>query len=56
MSHEHHVDEPADVGPDLPRADRSTAPQSAYTTGEVGRGLAVLVVGLLLTYGLALAL
>lgn len=35
---------------------RSTAPQSAYTTSQVGTGLVVLLVGVALTFGLAIAL
>jgi len=35
---------------------RSTAPQSEYTTRDVGVGVAVLSVGLVLTFGLALGL
>jgi len=35
---------------------RSTAPQSDYTMRDVGVGVAVLAVGLVLTFGLSLAL
>jgi hypothetical protein len=35
---------------------RSTAPQSAYTLREVGIGLAVTAVGLVVTFGVPLAL
>ena len=35
---------------------RSTAPQSDYTMRDVGVGIAVLAVGLVLTFGLSLAL
>lgn len=35
---------------------RSTAPQSDYTMRDVGVGAAVFAVGLVLTFGLALAL
>jgi hypothetical protein len=35
---------------------RITSPMEEFTTAAVGRGLAVLVVGLLLTFGVALAL
>jgi hypothetical protein len=35
---------------------RSTAPQSDYTMRDVGVGFAVLAVGLVLTFGLSLAL
>lgn len=55
MSHEHHAGDP-EVEPGLPRGDRSTAPQSEFGSREVAIGLAVLAVGLLLTFGLALAL
>lgn len=53
---EHHDVEEPDVQPEYPKAARTTAPQSAYTSGHVAVGVAVLAVGLLLTYGLALAL
>ena len=55
MADHHEVEDP-DVQPTLPKAERTTAPQSEYTMGQVGTGLAVLVVGLVLTFGLALAL
>lgn len=55
MAEDHEVDEP-DVQPDLPERVRRTAPQSEYTMGDVGTGLAVLAVGLVLTFGLALLL
>ncbi|WP_435116166.1 DUF7550 family protein [Halolamina sp. C58] len=35
---------------------RVTAPMQEFTTGEAGIGAAVLVVGLVLTFGLALGL
>lgn len=35
---------------------RSTAPQSAYDGREIGYGIAVLLVGLLVAFGLPLAL
>ncbi len=35
---------------------RVTAPMQEFTTGQVGKGAAVLVVGLVLTFGLALGL
>jgi len=35
---------------------RTTAPQSAFTSSQVGTGLVVLVVGLVLTFGLGLLL
>ncbi|WP_425601455.1 DUF7550 family protein [Halolamina litorea] len=37
-------------------AGRVTAPMQEFTTGQVGVGLAVLLVGLVLTFGLALGL
>ena len=36
--------------------DRSTAPQSPYTGREIGIGIAVLLAGLLIAFGLPLAL
>lgn len=35
---------------------RSTAPQSEYTTGQVGYGFVVLAIGLVITFGLPLVL
>lgn len=35
---------------------RTTAPMQEFTTGQVGIGVAVLVVGLVLTFGVAFAL
>lgn len=55
MSHEHHEEEPT-VSPALPSGDRTTAPQSDYTARHVAVGAVVLVVGLVATFGLALAL
>jgi hypothetical protein len=55
MADHHEVEEP-DVAPELPPNDRSTAPQSEYELAQVLRGLAVLAVGLVLTFGLALVL
>lgn len=55
MADDHETEEP-DVQPAVPAGERSTAPQSAYTSREVGVGIGVLVVGLVLTYGLALVL
>ncbi|PSP91878.1 hypothetical protein BRC78_03800 [Halobacteriales archaeon QH_8_68_33] len=59
--HGHGEDRPAydPSAKDLPeRAPplRSTAPQSDYTMRDVGVGFAVLAVGLVLTFGLALGL
>jgi hypothetical protein len=36
--------------------DRSTAPQSPYTGREIGIGIAVFLVGMLIAFGLPLAL
>lgn len=53
-------DESAEYDPESPTPParepphRSTAPQSAYTLGQVGFGVAVLVVGLLVTVGIPL--
>lgn len=55
MTEHHEVEEP-EVQPAIPSGERTTAPQSDYTLGDVGTGVAVLVVGLVLTVGLALAL
>ena len=49
-SHGHGADH------DKGQRERTTAPQQAYDTGQVGVGIAVLVVGLLLTFGVARAL
>jgi hypothetical protein len=47
--HDHGHDEPAED-------ERVTSPMQEFTTGQVGIGFAVLVVGLVLTFGVALAL
>ncbi len=39
----------------VPPAERTTAPQSPYTMGQAGIGLAVLVVGLLVVFVIPLA-
>jgi heme-binding NEAT domain protein len=39
-----------------PLAERTTAPQSPYTMGQVGIGFAVLLVGLLIAFGIPLLL
>jgi len=52
---DHHEGEDPDVQPELPASERSTAPQSDYGMGDVGVGFVVLAVGLVLTFGLALA-
>jgi len=54
MAEHHEVEEP-DVQPALPRTERSTAPQSEFTMRQVGTGIVVLAVGLVLTFGVALA-
>lgn len=60
--HGHDDDDRPEYDPDhveLPEREpplRETAPQSDFTMGQVGRGAAVAAVGLLLTFGLALAL
>jgi len=62
MADDHHDEDRPDYDPanvDLPeRAPplRSTAPQSEFTMDQVGRGAGVAFVGLLLTFGVALAL
>lgn len=52
---EDDADEP-DVAPAVPERERTTAPQSPYTTRHVAVGVGVLAVGVGLTFGLALAL
>lgn len=44
------------VEPSLPAGERETAPQSPYELRDVGVGVVVLVIGLLLTFGLAYGL
>lgn len=62
MADDHHDEDRPDYDPehvDLPeRAPplRSTAPQSDFTMGQVTRGAAIALVGLALTFGIALAL
>jgi len=66
MSDDHdehgHGDDRPDYDPhtvELPEREpplRETAPQSDFTMGQVGQGALVAAVGLLLTFGLALAL
>ncbi|MFC6723869.1 hypothetical protein ACFQE1_05650 [Halobium palmae] len=41
---------------DNPGTDRTTAPMQSYSTGQVGIGFAVLVVGLLVVFGVPLLL
>ena len=47
--HDHGHDEPADD-------ERVTSPMQEFTTGQVTTGFVVLVVGLLVTFGVAFAL
>jgi hypothetical protein len=62
MSDDHHDEEQPEYDPQSPAPPdkepplRSTAPQSEYTMGQVGFGLVVLLVGLVLVFGLPLAL
>ena len=62
MTDDHHDEErpaydPASPAPpDREPPLRSTAPQSEYTMGQVGFGFVVLLIGLLITFGLPLAL
>ena len=62
MSDDHHDEERPEYDPQSPAPPdkepplRSTAPQSEYTMGQVGFGLVVLLVGLVLVFGLPLAL
>ena len=62
MADDHHDEDRPDYDPehvDLPAKEpplRATAPQSDFTMGQVGQGAAVALVGLLLTFGVALAL
>jgi len=62
MSDDHHDEERPDYDPKSPAPPdrepplRSTAPQSEYTMGQVGFGLVILLVGLVIVFGLPLAL
>lgn len=61
MSDDHDDDRPPydPENPQLPDREpplRSTSPQSDFTTSQVGTGFAMLAVGLLLTFGLAVLL
>lgn len=54
-----HEDEHSDAEADEPQREweeRRTAPQSEYTMGQVGVGAVVALVGLLVTFGVPLAL
>lgn len=46
-------DSAADVGHDL-EADRTTAPMGDYTSRDVGSGIAVMLVGVLVAFGVPL--
>jgi len=62
MADDHHDEDRPDYNPhavDLPSKApplRETAPQSAFTMGQVSTGAGIAAVGLLLTFGIALAL
>jgi hypothetical protein len=45
-----------DHGHDDEEEGRTTAPQSEYTASQVGLGVAVALVGLVVTFGIPLAL
>ena len=53
--HEHHA-EHEHAAHESAAEGRVTAPMQEFSTGQVGVGLVVLVVGLLLTFGLAFGL
>ncbi|KTG09973.1 hypothetical protein AUR64_10185 [Haloprofundus marisrubri] len=48
--------EPHQEAEDTMAGARTTAPQSAYTTSQVGTGFVVLLVGLLVVFGIPLLL
>lgn len=52
---EHHADH-EHAHPERQELQRVTAPMQTYSMSQVGMGLAVLVVGLVLTFGLAFGL
>lgn len=62
MTDDHGDDERPEYEPGSPAAPlrepplRSTAPQSSFTTGQVGIGILVLVVGVVITLGLPVVL
>ncbi|PSP85251.1 hypothetical protein BRC83_03290 [Halobacteriales archaeon QS_1_68_17] len=62
MADDHHGEDRPEYDPEhveLPSREpplRSTAPQSDYTMSHVATGFVVLAVGLVLTFGVALAL
>jgi len=61
MADDHDEDRP-EYDPEAPAVPtdapplRSTAPQSDYTTGQIGLGFVVLLVGLVVTFGLPFVL
>ena len=62
MADDHHEEERPDYDPTAPTPPerepplRSTAPQSEFTTGQVGVGVAIALVGLAVTFGLPFVL
>jgi len=62
MSDDHHDEERPEYDPESPAPPdrepplRSTAPQSEYTMGQVAFGFIVLLVGLVVVFGLPIAL
>jgi len=61
MAEDHDEDRPEydPTNPTAPEREpplRSTAPQSDYTMGQVGFGIVVLLVGLLVTFGIPMVL
>lgn len=52
---EHHADH-EHAHPERQKLHRVTAPMQEYTASQVGIGVAVLLVGLVLTFGLAFGL
>ncbi|MFC7133330.1 MULTISPECIES: DUF7550 family protein [Salinibaculum] len=62
MADDHHEEERPAYDPTSPTPPdrepplRSTAPQSEYTMGQVAVGFVIMLVGLVVTFGLPLAL
>jgi hypothetical protein len=62
VTDDHGNDDRPEYEPESPAAPlrepplRSTAPQSAFTTGQVGIGILVSLVGVVITFGLPVAL
>ena len=62
MADDHHDEDRPEYEPAVPTPPerepplRSTAPQSLFTSGQVAVGFVVLLVGLALTFGVAVAL